>query len=119
MPRKHPTKILSPMMDTMEEATMDCLINKETRTWNAELIDGIFAPQEAKEIKNIPLARKDTEDSIYWPWEQDGRYSCKTGYRFLKEDEVGFQVDVNQDLEIGLWKKIWALECPNKVKNLI
>ena len=25
----------------------------------------------------------------------------------------------NQDQEKGLWKKIWALECPNKVRNLI
>ena len=86
----------------MEEATVDCLINEETRTWNATMIDGIFASQEAEEIKNILLARKDTEDSMYWPWEQDGRYSCKTGYRFLKEDEVSLQVDENQDHEIGL-----------------
>ena len=83
------------------------------------MIDGIFAPQEAKEIKNIPLARKDTEDSLYWPWEHNGRYSCKTGYWFLKEDEDGFQVAVHQDHDKELWKKIWALEWPNKVRNLI
>ena len=103
----------------MEEATVDCLINEETRTWNVAMIDGIFAPQEAEEIKNIPLAREDTEDSLYWPWEHDGRYSCKTGYRFLKEDEVGFQVPVHQEHGEGLWKKVWALDCPNKIKNLI
>ena len=98
---------------------MDCLIDEEIITWNIAMIDRIFAPQEAEEIKNIPLARKDTEDSLYWLWEHDGRYSCKTGYRFLKEDEDGFQVAVHQDHEKELWKKIWALECPNKVRNLI
>ena len=103
----------------MEEATVKCLIDKSTRTWNATMVDGIFAPQEVEEIKNIPLAKKETEDTLYWPWEQDGRYSCKTGYRFLKEDEVGFLVAENQDHEKELWKKIWALECPNKVRNLI
>ena len=56
---------------------------------------------------------------MYWPWEHDGRYSCKMGYRFLKEDVVDFQVAENQNHEKGLWKKIWALECPNKVRNLI
>ena len=76
----------------MEEATVDCLIDEGTRKWNVEMIDGIFAPQEAEEIKNIPLARKDTEDSLFWPLENDGSYSCKTGYQFLKEDEVGHQV---------------------------
>ena len=59
------------------------------------------------------------EDMLYWPWEQDGRYSCKTGYRFLKKDEVGFPVAENQDHEKEIWKKIWALECPNKIRNLI
>ena len=87
--------------------------------WNVAMIDGIFAPQEAEEIKNIPLARKNTKDSLFWALENDGRYSCKTGYRFLKEDEVGHQMVVQQDHEKGLWKKIWALECPNKVRNLI
>ena len=117
--RKHPTKILSPMIEAMEEATGDCLIDEGTRTCNEAMVDGIFAPQEAEEIKTILLARIETEDTMYWPWEHDGRYSCKTGYRFLKEDEVGFQVVENQDHEKGLWKKIWALKCPNTVRNLI
>ena len=107
------------MVETMEEATVDCLIDEGTRKWNVEMIDGIFAPQEAEEIKNIPLASKDTEDSLFWPLENDGSYSCKTGYRFLKEDEGGHQVDVQQNHEKGLWNKIWALDCPNKVRNLI
>ena len=119
LPRKHPTKVLSPMVETMEEATVDCLIDEGTRKWNVEMIDGIFAPQEAEEIKNIPLARKDTEDYLFWPLENDGSYSCKTGYQFLKEDEVGHQVAMQQDHEKGLWNKIWALDCPNKVRNLI
>ena len=32
---------------------------------------------------------------------------------------MGFLVAENQDHEKELWKKIWALECPNKVRNLI
>ena len=49
----------------MEEAIVDCLINEGTRTWNAAMVDGIFAPQEAEEIKNIPLARKAMDDSLF------------------------------------------------------
>ena len=58
LPGKHPTKILSLMVEIMEEATVDCLIYEGTRMWNAVMVDEIFAPQEAEEIKNIPLARK-------------------------------------------------------------
>ena len=53
------------MVESMEEATVDCLIDKETRTWNGTMVDGIFAPQEAEEIKNIPLARNATDDSLF------------------------------------------------------
>ena len=70
------------------------------------MVDGIFAPQEVEEIKNILLARKETKDMLYCPGEQDGRYSCKTGYRFLKEDVVGFPVTENQNHEKELSKKI-------------
>ena len=37
----------------------------------------------------------------------------------MKEDEAGHQVAVQQDHEKGLWNKVWALDCPNKVRNLI
>ena len=51
LPQKHLTKVLSLMVETMEKATVDCLIDEGTRTWNVEMVDEIFAPQEAKEIK--------------------------------------------------------------------
>ena len=41
----------------MEEATVDCLINPDTRSWNHEMIDGIFIPLEADLIKKILLSK--------------------------------------------------------------
>ena len=119
LPRKYPTKVASLMVESMEEATVDCLIDEGTRTWNVDMVDGIFAPQEAKEIKKIPLAREATEDSLFWPLARDGKFSCKLGYRFLKEAEDGSQMEARPNHEKGLLKKIWALACPNKVKNLV
>ena len=69
------------------------------------MVDGIFAPQEAKEIKKIPLAREATEDSLFWPLAQDGKFSCKLGYQFLKEAKGGSQMEAWPDHEKGLWKK--------------
>ena len=34
--------------------------------WIPVMVDEIFTPQEGEEIKNILLARKVTEDSLYW-----------------------------------------------------
>ena len=49
-------------------------------------IDGNFAPQETDLIKKIPLAWVESDDSIFLPWAKDGCYTCKSGYRFLKEE---------------------------------
>ena len=65
LPIKHPTKIISPVLELIEEATVDCLINSNTRTLNTEMVDGIFTPQEAEAIKKTPLSRFAVEDFIF------------------------------------------------------
>lgn len=50
-------KITSPILESMEKAIIDCLINPETRSWNHEMIDGIFIPLEVDLIKKINLSK--------------------------------------------------------------
>lgn len=57
LPIKHPTKIASPMVETMDEATVDCLIDAEKRCWIDGKVDGLFIVEQARLIKKIPLAR--------------------------------------------------------------
>ena len=56
---------------------MSVLINEENRTWNEHLIDGLFVPKEAKLVKKIPLSRHSVEGKVFWPWTQNGAYTCK------------------------------------------
>ena len=86
LPNKHPTRVLSPALEGWEEAKVEVLINEATRTWNENIIDGLFVPDEAVLIKKIPLSKHPTEDKLYWPWIQNGQYSCKSEYRFLKSE---------------------------------
>ena len=62
------------------------LINETTSQWNEELIGGVFASDEATMIKKIPLGKVALEDVLIWPHIHDGRYTCKSGYRFLKAE---------------------------------
>ena len=62
------------------------LINEDTKQWNEELINGIFASEKVAIIKKIPLGRVASEDVVIWPYSHDGRYTCKLGYRFLNEE---------------------------------
>ena len=63
------------------------LINESTRQWNNEMIDGIYTPVEADMIKAIPLSRCEAEDSLFWPFTNNGIYNSKSEYRFLKAEE--------------------------------
>lgn len=101
----------------MEEARVECLINQNHRTWNHEMIDGIFAPQEADLIKRIPLAKNAATDLVFWPRIENGQYSCKSGYQLLKDQDAGFTLPAPPDPAQSLSKKIWALDVPNKVKH--
>lgn len=49
--RKHSSLVSFPMIASLEEATIDMLINVDSRQWNLDLVDGIFTPKEAALIK--------------------------------------------------------------------
>ena len=44
------------------------------------MVGGIFVPEEANAIKKIPLSQVVVEDSLFWPMELDGKYTCKSSY---------------------------------------
>ncbi|XP_075674998.1 uncharacterized protein LOC142644227 [Castanea sativa] len=73
--------------------------DEETRQWNHEVIDGIFTQEEADLIKQLPLARMVSEDSLFWPFSWNGIYNSKSGYLFLKaeEDHGGTEANVEQE----------------------
>jgi len=66
LPSKPPTRILSPVLEGWEEATIDKLINEDFRTWDEDVINGLFVPEEADLIKSISLSRFPTEDRLFW-----------------------------------------------------
>ena len=68
-------------------------------------------------IKKIPLKRAATKDTLYWPYSTSGHYTCKSSYMFLKQEskmEASQQVPPIHDKQV--WKKIWQLQVPPKVK---
>ena len=83
------------------------------------MINGIFTPLEAELIKAIPLSRCEAEDSLFWHFTNNGFYTSKSRYRFLKaEDQSKFEEE-QWVQERNLWKTIWSVQVPNKIKNLM
>ena len=120
LPRKHPPRQPICSLESFENCTMDLIIDPNTRTWNEGLIDGLFVEEDAKLINKIPLSQAANDDSLYWPYSTSGHYTCKSGYMFLKqvlEMKVSQQALPIHDKQ--LWKKIWPLQVPPKIKNFL
>ena len=112
LPRKHPPLVISSPIDSLQNATMDLLIDPSSRQWNTEAVEGLFVPKEAEMIKNMPLARGATVGILFWPSSSDSNYNCKSGYRFLKEEPDLEFVQQIASQEKQLWKNLWALKVP-------
>ncbi|KAK9988593.1 hypothetical protein SO802_028832 [Lithocarpus litseifolius] len=119
LPKLHPPHLLYCPLADFENATVDILIEPSSRQWLPEMIDGLFNVEEAILVKNIPLSREPSEDILFWPHSSDGRYSCKTSYKFLKM-EAGLNAETQAPTsdEKHVWREIWSMCVPPKVKTL-
>ena len=88
------------------------LFVQDRRQWNDPLITHIFPPAIAQHILSIPLSLAGEEDSFFWPHAEDGIYSCKTGYGFLKQNQqrraASTSAPVTQ-MPPAIWKEIVEL----------
>nr|XP_023916712.1 uncharacterized protein LOC112028271 [Quercus suber] len=115
----HP-RVLSPVIDGLHEATVNYLINPMNRSWDSDVVAGFFTPLEADLILKIPLSPTNVEDKLIWPHVPNGVYTVKSGYRFLVQEKAGprpsHQVQADSP---NIWRRIWGLSVPNKVKNFL
>nr|POE55144.1 hypothetical protein CFP56_02147 [Quercus suber] len=83
---------------------MDSLFDPIIRKWNEELVDSLFVVEDAELIKKIPLTQNVAENTLYWPYSTSRNYSCRSGYRFLKEE---LEMQANPQAPPIRDKKVW------------
>nr|POE86325.1 hypothetical protein CFP56_41208 [Quercus suber] len=55
---------------------------------------------------------------MIWPYSHDGKYNCKSSYKFLKEELDLFSSQQPSSHDKQLCKGIWSLHVPQKNKEL-
>ncbi|XP_075663092.1 uncharacterized protein LOC142632603 [Castanea sativa] len=113
-------RMVSPRNFLGNDAQESVLIDNEHRCWLREAIDNIFLPHEAVAIKSIPLSLRVCEEKLFWPHSPNGKYPVKSAYRVLMEEELK-ETPSPSDLTPTkrIWKGIWSLRVPNRVKTLL
>ena len=108
-------RILSPASLLSEDATVDQLLDSESRQIQ------FFLPFDAQLIKSIPMCYSAQEDFLFWPHSQTGLYQVRLGYKMLCELSSG-ELASSSDA-VGEEKKfqssLWKLIVPNKVKSFL
>ena len=115
---EHP-QIQSHIVEGFEDIKVKDLIDPETHSWDDNLIQGLFNNHEVNLIKSIPLCTTTVADTLTWPFNASGSYTVKSGYKFLAKDELQNQSPAHSDQNNDLWKLIWGLDVPNKIKNFV
>jgi len=68
----------------------------------------------------MPLSRNAVEDNLYRPYSPYKNYSCKSGYKFLKEEaELLSNPHAPPIYEKQVWKEIWQMQAPPKIKSFL
>ena len=106
-------------MQVLKDVKVVDLIDTVSKKWDVHLLQGLFNPQEVELIMSIPLCRSYVEDKLVWPFTPSGTYTVKPGYRFLVNENSVNSTPMNSNQNDGVWKLIWALSVPNKVKNFV
>ena len=83
-------------------------------------MNDIFLPFKAKVILAIPLSLVDTPDRLFWPMNRSGACSVKSGYKLLRAcDDTESPSTSDQSGNREVWKQIWKLHVPNRIRTLL
>ena len=110
-------KVCSPPQVFDDFPMVSSLIDKETRRWRADLIRTLFLPFEADTILRIPLSYSLPDDYIVWIGNRRSEFSVKIVYYVALPivENLGGESS-NGDARTPLWKKMWQLKIPPKVR---
>ena len=94
------------------------LIDDDTKWWKPNLVKSLFLPFEAATILRIPINFSLLEDSLIWLGNKNGLFTVKSAYyiaaKLVEQGEL--EEGTSNSSTLPLWRKIWQLKVPPKVK---
>ena len=118
-------QVVTPQGPNGELRKVAQLIDEDTGMWKVDQVREVFFPHEADAILGMPLSSRMPEDSLIWAWSKNGDFSVRSAYKValkvlkaarLSNDEGECS---DKGKMAGLWKLVWQLKCPNKIKHFL
>lgn len=102
---------------------VDELIDPVSGSWDVDLVKDIFREEDAAIILALPV-NQGRANTLAWHFDNHGRFSVKSAYKVCRVDILRNRVSAGQQgrsgMEFdGVWKKIWQVKCPHKIKHFL
>ncbi|GER30020.1 RNA-directed DNA polymerase (reversetranscriptase)-related family protein [Striga asiatica] len=99
------------------------LLTYSGNSWDTDLIEQSFRPEEARHILSIPLDRVAYSDMWKWIPDKNGKFSVKSAYSTILKAKMCYvqqpESSRNGHIEKKIWKFTWSLKIKQKIKNFI
>lgn len=99
------------------------LINPVTRQWDELLVRDIFWEEDAEVILALPVYQG-RSNMVAWHYDKHGVFSVKSAYKVARDTYIRNHTSQGQQGgsnpgPLSLWKRVWKLSCPNKIKHFL
>ncbi|GMY29521.1 putative ribonuclease h protein [Fagus crenata] len=93
----------------------------DTHWWNEPLIDSVFAPSSVVVIKRLSLHNLSSPDQVLWKATTNGQFTVKSAYSLAQQQpgSEDFGSSSTAARLKGVWRKLWGLKVPGKVKHFL
>ena len=116
-------KVVSPKSQGSMVERVEHLLDSDGRAWDINKVRNTFLPFEAEVVLGIPISPSLPNDSKIWAWTSNGIFTVKSAYgvalKVLKDNKE--KVDKGECSDTSrmsdVYKSIWKLECPGKIKH--
>ncbi|KAF4380062.1 hypothetical protein F8388_018186 [Cannabis sativa] len=104
-----------PTVPGPENFTVNSLFQTHSRSWDADVVNDLFTPDDAALILGIQIKQAVEDDFWYWFAERNGLYSVRSAYQLIQDHK---QPPIPSEGHL-FWNKLWSFKVPPKTKDLV
>ncbi|CAN6545401.1 unnamed protein product [Malus baccata var. baccata] len=120
LPMGHPLPFGSvPVSLNLRVSSLICPVS---RRWDLNFLLPFLSDSDRTAIEETPIGDLSRKDRIIWGGSRNGIYSVKSGYRWIQSrslDRRDRRLSTARRVPSVLWKAIWKLEVPPKLRHFL
>lgn len=117
LPTPSTYKVVSPVR--IFDSSARVLMTEDEFGWNVDLVERIFLSFEAQTILGIPVNRFRTRDKLIWHETTTGQFTVRSTYHLAMSHRHGSDVASSSSGVSHIWKHVWDLSVPPRVKTFL